>query len=127
MWMQRLGQTRSHWKQMMHWSFPVCGSTGRASSPCQRGAMSTFLIGYITVVLGRSITVKVRRSPVSRACVPSQTRLISVAIVSPYRSTSESTISTLPRMAMTSATFHPFIISDSAYRLLKAGARIFTR
>ena len=36
-------------------------------------------------------------------------------------------MSVLPRIAMTSATFHPFIISVSAYRLVKEGARIYTR
>src|SRR2546427_2088430 len=44
-----------------------------------------------------------------------------------HRSTSDSTISMLPRIAITSATFHPRIISVRAYRLENAGARIFTR
>ncbi|GBD28739.1 hypothetical protein HRbin31_00760 [bacterium HR31] len=53
MWMHRLGQIRSHWKQMMHRSLPVSVSTGRARSPCQRGDTLDFSRGYRRVTFGR--------------------------------------------------------------------------
>src|SRR5574337_1164147 len=71
MWMQRSGQTRSHWKQMMQRSLSVSGSIGSASSPCQRGEMFTFCTGYDTVTLLSNNVRRVALSPVTKPTRPS--------------------------------------------------------
>src|SRR5579883_1997943 len=74
MWMQRSGQIRSHWKQMMHRSLPVSGSMGRASRPWNRWLTGSFSTGYFTVTLRRTSVSKVTARPPTSAPAARTTR-----------------------------------------------------